>query len=123
MLQPIYCYSCHILLCVCYFCHRLMTVQANKIAFADPKSQCLMSPDIHLFHMFCVSVFCAPILNIFLETIIVSRYCLKFLSSKIHSYWMKGAFVNIIFASGAGIVAVEPRTFLDSNSFFISVSR
>ena len=51
-------------------------------------------------YVFCIGVFCARILKIFLETIIVSKYCPKFLSSKICSYWIKGAFVKIIFASG-----------------------
>ena len=36
---------------------------------------------------------------------------------------MKDAFVNIIFASGIGIAAPDARIFVDSNNFFISVSR
>ena len=48
----------------------------------------------------------------------VSRYCLKILSSKSCSYWMKGAFVKIIFGLGDGIA--EPAAI---NHFFISVSR
>ena len=36
---------------------------------------------------------------------------------------MKGAFVKIILVSEEGIPAVAASTFLDSNSFFGSVSR
>ena len=59
----------------------------------------------------------------FLETIMVSRYCLKFLSSKSSSHWIKGAFVKIILVSGAGTPEPATKTFLDSNNFFKSVSR
>ena len=44
-----------------------------------------------------------PILKTFLETIMVSKYCLKFLSSKNCPYCEKGGFVKVIFASGAPI--------------------
>ena len=36
---------------------------------------------------------------------------------------MKGAFAKIILTSGGGRTAVAATTFLDSNSFFRSVSR
>ena len=49
---------------------------------------------------------------IFFDTIIVSRHCLKFLSRRICSYWMNGAFVKIIFVSGFdGIIAPAACTF------------
>ena len=55
--------------------------------------------------------------RMFLETIVVSRYCLNFLSSRSCSYRMKGAFVKIILASGEGRAAEAASTSLDSNSF------
>ena len=55
-------------------------------------------------YVFWMGVFCTPILKTFLETITVSRYCLKFLSNKNCSYCIKGDFVKIIFASGDPIV-------------------
>ena len=58
---------------------------------------------------------------IFLETM-VSRYCPKFLSSESCSYWIKGAFIKVILASGAGSPDPAAKAFLDSNSFFKSVS-
>ena len=108
------------------FCGSYSTLQiilSSQIVYLYLKSQCPRNPDQHLFHVFCTGVFCAPILRIFLDIIVISRYCPKFLSSNICTYWMKGAFVNIIFASGIGIAAPDARTFLDSNNFFISVSR
>ena len=54
----------------------------------------------------------------------VSRCCLKFLSNKICSYWIKGALVKRISASGAGAeVVLAANTFLDSNNLFMSVSK
>ena len=63
-------------------------------------------------YVFWTDIFWAPMQRIFLETIIVFRYCLKFLSSKSCSYWMKGAFLKIIFASGDGIGEPAVITFL-----------
>ena len=60
--------------------------------------------------------------RIFLETIMVSRYCLKFLYSKSCSYWIKGAFIKVILASGGGSPDPAAKTFFDSNNFFKSVS-
>ena len=60
--------------------------------------------------------FCIPILKIPFDIIIVSIYCLKFLLGKMNK---KGALKKIILASGAPI---EVTCFLDSKSFFISVS-
>ena len=70
-----------------------------------------------------MGVFSAPICRMFLETITVSRYCLKCLSSNSCSYCIKGAFVKIILASGEGSSDPAANTFLDSNNFFRSVSR
>ena len=73
-----------------------------------------LSDLVEMSYVFRIGVFSTLILNIFLETIIVSRYCLKLLSSKNCSYWRKAAFVKIIFASGAPIAF----TFhFDSNNF------
>ena len=40
------------------------------------------SDPVEILYVFCIAVFWTPILKIFLETIIVSRYFLKFFSSK-----------------------------------------
>lgn len=72
-------------------------------------------------NVFWMGVFCSLTLKIYLETIIVSTYCLKFLSNTNCLYCIKGGFVKIIFASGNPIVATF--FFLDSNSLFISISR
>ena len=79
----------------------------------------IMSEPIEISYVFCISVFCTHILKIFFR-----NYCLQILpeilSSKNCSYCIKGSLVKMIFTSGAGIVVTF---FLDSNSFFISVSR
>ena len=75
------------------------------------------SVPVIISYVFCTGVFCALVLKNFLETVIVSRYCLKFFSSKSCSYLMKGAFVKIILASGVGTAAVEARTFLILTAF------
>ena len=54
--------------------------------------------------------YCVPILKIFLEAIIVPKYCLKLLSSSSCSYCMNGTFVNIIFASGSTAAAALTET-------------
>ena len=62
--------------------------------------------------------------NDFFETMIVSRCCLKILSSKICSYCTNGARVNKISTSGSGgDFTVLARAFLDSNSLFMLVSK
>ena len=71
-------------------------------------------------YVFRIGIFWTTIIKIFFETIIVSAYCLKFLSSKDCLYWIKDAYVKIIFASGAPI---SVTLFFDSNNFFMSVSR
>ena len=73
-------------------------------------------------YAFCIGVFCATILKTFLETIIVFWYCLKFLSSKGSSYWMKDAFVKTIFASRAGIAVPAAKSFLNLKKILIFVS-
>ena len=59
-------------------------------------------------------IFELPSLNFFFETIIISRCCLKMLSSSSCSYCISCTLV-IIFTSGS--------TEVDSSSFFISVSK
>ena len=68
-------------------------------------------------YVFCRRDFCVPIFKIFLDIIIVSIYCLKFLSGKNWSYCMKGDLVEIISASGTPIVVTF---FLEWKSFLIS---
>ena len=81
------------------------------------RSMFIESVPMFILYVFCMVVFWAPILKIFLETIIVSRYRLNFLSSKSCSYWMNDSFVRIIFTSGVGIAAAESRTFLIQTVF------
>ena len=97
--------------------------QSNCL-FAPKNSTLIESDPAFISYVFCIGVFCAPILIIFLDTMIVSRCCLKFLSNKICSYWIKVALVNMISASGVGaVVVVEASTFLDSNNFAEFVSK
>lgn len=100
-------------------------ISSQLICLFTPKKSMLRESDPTLIsYIFCIGVFCTPIRSFFLDTIIVSRYYLKFISKRICSYWMKGAFVKMILASGLlGIVAVGAWTFFDSKSFFRSVSR
>ena len=56
----------------------------------------------------------------FLETIIVSRYCQKFLSSKNYLYWRKKAFVKVAVASRAPVAFAF---YSDSDNFFMPISR
>ena len=72
--------------------------------------------------MFFVWVFFGrtPVSRFFLETMIVSRYCLKFLFSKNCSHCIKDALVkNNMSIWGCNCCYL----FLDSKSFFMSVSR
>ena len=57
---------------------KLKIILSSQIVYLHLKSQCPRNPDQHLLHVFCIGVFCAPILRIFLDAIIISRYCLKF---------------------------------------------
>ena len=93
--------------------------QSNCL-FLPKNSTFMLSLFADISYVFCKGYFCIPILKIFLDIIIVSIYCLKFLSSKNYSYRMKEALVKIVLASGAQI---KVTIFLDSKSFFISASR
>ena len=78
------CCSYHILLCVYRSCQRLLiflsSIQSNFLL--DPKNSTLReSVPLLISYVFCRGVFCAPIHNIFFDTIMVSRCCLKFLSN------------------------------------------
>ena len=65
-----------------------------------------------------MGAFCTPIPKIFSETLIVTSYCLKFLFSRICSYWIKGAFVKIILTSGElGMVSVHHTVFWIQTAF------
>ena len=91
-----------------------------KLSILSKKLLVIELEQTAILYVFWMSVYCTPILKIFLETIMVSRYCLQTLSNKNCLYWIREGFVKIVFASGDPIVVTF---FLDLKSFFMSVSR
>ena len=95
----------------------------NRIVYLHLKIQHLKFLIPFEFHRFLYWCFLSTHSQIFFETIIVSRCCLKFLSNKICSYCKNGALVKIICASSTGIAPFAATAFLDSNNFSTDVSK